>query len=74
MLAKEALKIGAYYCGHCRNSSLARWTGDRFVYWRGKFGMTFLEEIFHPEDDPFYDVFEPYYEVTDIDKEIPLGV
>jgi hypothetical protein len=36
--------------------------------------MTFLEEIFHPEDDPFYDVFEPYYEVTDIDKEIPLGV
>ena len=72
MIGREDLKVGCYYAGYCRNTSVARWAGDRFVYWRGKFGMTFLEEIFHPEDDHFYDVFEPYYELTEVDKEIPL--
>lgn len=74
MIAKENLKVGAYYTGHCRNTDIARWAGDRFLYWRYKFGMTFLEEISHPEDDTVYDVFEPFFEVIDVDKEIPLGV
>lgn len=74
MIAKEHLKVGAYYQGFCRNSDIARWTGDRFLYWRYKFGLTFLEEIGHAEDDTVYDVFEPYFEVVEVDKEIPLGV
>ena len=74
IIPKQNLKVGAYYTGHCRNSDIARWTGDRFLYWRYKFGLKFLEEIYHPDDDHFYDVFEPYFETVEVDKEIPLGV
>lgn len=71
MLPRAELKAGAYYKGQCRNATVARWTGDRFVHWRAKFGRRFLEEIFHPDDDNIYDVFTPYYELTEVVEEIP---
>lgn len=58
-ILKRDLKHGAYYKGNCRNADLARWndTKQKFVYWRHKYGLRFLEEICHPEDDHVYDVF-----------------
>ena len=76
-IAKERLEKGAYYKGNCRNSSLARWNGDVFVYWRYKMGEHFLEEIGHPEDDRYdgFDVFLPTEKLKALPKgckEIPL--
>jgi hypothetical protein len=61
LLRKEALEHGAYYLGHCRNASVARWhaAAQCFFYRRYKFGSTFIEEIRHPEDERSYDVFLP---------------
>lgn len=60
-IEKSKLQVGYYYIGTCRNASLARWDGERFTYWRYKFGNWFLEEICHPEDDQTYDTFKPKY-------------
>jgi len=61
LLRKEELQHGAYYEGHCRNTSVARWHAQTqcFFYRRYKFGHTFIEEIKHPEDERYYDVFLP---------------
>ena len=74
MIAKADLLHGAYYEGHCRNASIARWNAEtnRFVYWRYKFGDTFAEDINHPEDDNGYDLFKPYRKVDQPEREIPL--
>ena len=66
MIAKKDLKHGAYYEGHCRNATIARWDGQKqhFVHWRNKFGQWFTETICHPEDDMVWDVFEPYKELA----------
>lgn len=71
-MKKEDLEIGAYYKGNCRNASEARWNGRVFVYWRTKFGETFLEEIEHPEDDRGFDLFEVEKKIENPIKEIPL--
>jgi hypothetical protein len=73
-IARKDLKHGAYYKGSCRNASEARWNGDynKFVYWRTKFGQTFLEEICHPDDDQVYDVFFVEEEISEPTKHIPL--
>ena len=71
-IKKEDLEIGAYYNGHCRNTTIARWNGEVFLYWRNKFGHTFLEEIKCPEDDDYYDVFIAETKLNDVEKEIPL--
>lgn len=70
-IPKEKLKSGAYYEGRSRNSSLARWNGDVFIYWRYKMGEHFLDEIGCPEDDRYngFDVFLPTREL----KELPKG-
>lgn len=75
MITKQQLEHGAYYAGHCRNATEARWDANRqlFFYWRYKFGQTFKEEICHPEDEQRYDVFIPEHKLIDHTKEIPLG-
>ena len=73
-IAKKDLIHGAYYTGRCRNASEARWNADRevFVHWRTKFTSTFLEEIKHPEDDEFFDVFVVEQILETPSKEIPF--
>lgn len=73
-ISKTDLEHGAYYSGRCRNASEARWNANtsKFVYWRVKFGMTFLEEICHPDDDQVYDVFVVEKKLDVISKEIPV--
>lgn len=71
---KSELEHGAYYSGRCRNADEARWDADkeRFVYWRTKWGTTFLEEICHPDDDQVYDVFTPDYRLKNPVRDIPF--
>ena len=49
---KADLVNGAYYRGHCRNASIARWNADlnQFYYIRTKFGSSFVETLPGPED------------------------
>ena len=49
---KKDLVHGAYYKGHCRNASVARWNEktNQFYYERYKFGSTFVETLPGPED------------------------
>lgn len=74
MIAKKDLKHGAYYAGHCRNATEARWDAVRqvFVHWREKFRRTFTEDIYHPEDEQRFDVFIPERELAQPQKAIPL--
>ena len=69
-IPKEKLKSGAYYEGRCRNTSLARWNGTVFVYWRYKMGEHFLDEIGCPEDERYHghDVFLASRELKDLPK------
>ena len=53
------LHPGTCYVGHCRNASLAYWSGRKFYYLRTMFEDTFVEEIEHPEKDRLFDVFYP---------------
>lgn len=73
-IAKADLEHGAYYKGRCRNASEARWNSERqcFVHWRTKFNSTFLEEIKHPEDDKYFDVFVVNEKIEKPEREIPL--
>jgi hypothetical protein len=74
-IAKKDLVHGAYYYGRCRNATIARWNGDlqRFLYFRRKFGETFIEEICHPEDDKAFDVFIVEKEIDPPIKKIPFN-
>ena len=74
MIEKKDLKHGSYYKGVCRNAGEARWNAEtqRFYHWRTKFRSTFIEEIFHPEDDNVYDVFRPDTELPCPTEYIPL--
>ncbi len=58
-IAKADLVHGEYYRGRCRNASIARWNAERqrFVHWRTKWSDTFTEEICHPDDEEYFDVF-----------------
>lgn len=73
-IKKEDLVHGEYYYGRCRNANIARWHEplNRFIYWRTKFGQTFLEEICCPEDDKHFDVFVAEHIAGDPEKEIPF--
>lgn len=65
VIRKSELKIGEYYFGKCRNASVAKWNGEKFIYRRLKFGHWSNDEINHLHDDNGYDVFIP------IDKVVP---
>lgn len=73
-IAKVDLEHGAYYVGHCRNASEARWDENKqcFIHWRTKFGSKFLEEIKHPEDEKHFDVFVVEKKINIIAEDIPL--
>jgi hypothetical protein len=63
ILKKEQLKKNHYYYGTCRNSNIAQWNGEEFVYMRTKFGDIFPETINHLSDDNGYDLFIPLKEI-----------
>jgi hypothetical protein len=67
---------GAYYRGHCRNASIARYNAEtnRFVYWRQKFGDVFAEDIHHAGNDDGFDIFQPFAKIDLPEgfKEIPM--
>jgi hypothetical protein len=71
LITKNNLKINKFYYGDCRNSSIVKWNGKKFVYLRRKFGDCFEEEINHFEDDDGYDLFQPYFEITEEFQKIP---
>lgn len=73
-IAKADLVHGAYYKGRCRNATEARWNAEKeyFVHWRTKFGFTYTEEIKHPEDEHYYDVFVVEEKIEVPTREIPL--
>lgn len=72
-LKKGSLIVGEYYIGICRNATVARWDGKQFHHWRQKFGAIFIEQISHPDDEPYFDVFQPIaYCPAYQAKEIPI--
>ena len=76
LLQKPALVDGTYYVGRCRNATVARWsaTNNCFFHWRIKFDRVFVEEIKHPVDEAYYDVFRPVRELAAPKFEIPFDV
>ena len=73
MLEKSQLKKGSYYYGGCRNADTARWDGERFWYWREKFGGRFLEDIGFWTPEGIFNEFQPEREIDYSVPEIPLG-
>lgn len=76
-IPKADLIDGHYYVGYCRNARIARWfeAEQIFKHWRNKFGSSFIEEIQHPEDEDYYDVFIPVrlvdeHDLTELHGEI----
>jgi hypothetical protein len=76
LLQKPTLVDSTYYVGRCRNATIARWsaTHDCFYHWRVKFDRVFVEEIKHPVDETYYDVFRPVRELASSKFEIPFDV
>jgi len=74
LLQKPVLVDGTYYVGRCRNATIARWsaTNDSFFHWRVKFDRVFVEEIKHPVDESYFDVFRPVRELAQSKFEIPF--
>ena len=72
IIPKNELKHGMYYLGKCRNATMARWNTDEqcFYHWRTKLGRTFIETIRHRQDDDIFDVFDPFEEILNPEKEI----
>lgn len=50
-IRKKDLVPGQEYIGSCRNSSVATWDGEKFIYTRWKFGRSYEDDINHFEDD-----------------------
>ena len=76
ILPKSELVDGAYYVGRCRNATIARWSAahDSFFHWRIKFEQIFVEDIKHPVDENYFDVFRVLRVLTDPKFEIPFDV
>jgi hypothetical protein len=75
ILPKDALVDGAYYIGRCRNATIARWSASRgcFFHWRVKFDRIFVEDIKHPVDENYFDVFRVVRVLPEPKFEIPLA-
>ena len=71
---KAQLAHGRYYEGNCRNATVARWNADhnRFFHWRAKFGHKYVEDICHPDDEQYFDVFLADRELEAPDEPIPF--
>jgi len=55
-IPKKKLIIGEYYLGRNRNTKIAQWNGEEFVYLRE---MKYIEKCFHFEDDNGFALFTP---------------
>jgi hypothetical protein len=75
ILSKTELVDGAYYVGRCRNATVARWSAAHgcFFHWRVKFDRIFVEEIKHPVDEDYFDVFRVVRVLPEAKFEIPLA-
>jgi hypothetical protein len=75
ILPKTDLVDGAYYVGRCRNATVARWSAshDCFFHWRVKFSRIFVEDIKHPVDENYFDVFRVVRVLPEPRFEIPLA-
>lgn len=65
-IPKSKLEVGTRYLGHCRNSNLATWNGERFEIKRFKFGRYESDTVQHFEDGGGNDndVFIPLFIVV----------
>lgn len=74
IVPKAELVDGAYYIGRCRNATVARWSAahDCFFHWRVKFDRIFVEEIKHPIDEHYFDVFRAVRVLAEPKFEIPF--
>jgi hypothetical protein len=74
ILPKAELVDGAYYVGRCRNATIARWSAAHgcFFHWRVKFDRIFVEEIKHPVDEDYFDVFRAVRVLHELKFEIPF--
>jgi hypothetical protein len=76
-IAAVDLVDGHYYRGTCRNTEVARWCQltesiGKFLYVRRKFGESYIDEIFHPENEKRMDAFYPVEETTPTeDQRVP---
>jgi hypothetical protein len=60
MISKKELKENYYYNGKCRNSTVAMWMGDEFIFINFHFGKPYIETIQHISDSvDGYDGFIP---------------
>ena len=73
MIRKEALVVGKYYKGNCRNASVAKWNGGKFEYIRYKWGSYYKDSLCYPTDEDHFDVFIPYAVAEPSEKEIIKG-
>jgi hypothetical protein len=77
IIATADLIDGHYYRGTCRNAEVARWCQlteaiGKFLYVRRKFGESYIDEIFHPENEKRMDAFYPVEETTPTeDQQVP---
>lgn len=55
-IPKKDLEIGAYYLGRNRNTKIAQWDGNEFIFLRE---MKYIEKCFHFEDDNGFALFTP---------------
>jgi len=62
-IKEEMLITDHYYAGFCRNAKIAKWDGKKFLYWREKFGNTFIEEIDYWTPEGEYDEFIPVIQI-----------
>jgi hypothetical protein len=74
IIATADLVDGRYYRGTCRNTEVARWCQltesiGKFLYVRRKFGETYVDEIFHPENEKKMDAFYPVEETTPTEEQ-----
>lgn len=58
-IPKKDLVIGQVYIGEHRRATVARWTGEEFVYNRTKFNWVYEDVCNHFEDDDGYALFVP---------------
>lgn len=75
ILLKTELVDGAYYVGRCRNATIARWSAAHgcFFHWRVKFDRIFVEDISHPADENYFDVFRVVRVLAEPKFEIPFA-
>jgi hypothetical protein len=59
-IAKKDLILGGWYIGQSRNTGIAQWVGDKFIFIRHKMDGRYIDSINHFEDDYNYDLFIPF--------------